>query len=164
MDAGSERAVVHEQMAVRGAEVQDVDSEDRAPSGVQGFFRADLRVLDPDVRKRASVDTPTSNSTTLQPATTKSTDRGARLAMPTTAKSSAARMMTAGGPSRVINGTATRQPRPAPTRSAKYTRPTASPARPSSTETMIPNEMNVANNAKQMTARSTRFLTDARVP
>ena len=94
----------------------------------------------------------------------KSSDFGADDANPTTAKIRAASMTTRGGPRRVISGIARRQPRPAPTRSEKYMRPMPSPARPRSTATMIPNAMNVAKIAKQMTPSRNRLVNDARDP
>src|SRR2546423_5248576 len=87
-------------------------------------------------------------------------ERGVEYARPTTAKISAANMITRGGPSRVINGIARRQPSAAPTRSEKYIRPTPSPARPRRTDTMTPKAMNVAKITKQIVARRKRLLND----
>ncbi len=103
------------------AELQHVDAEDRAPAGEQRARRVDLARPRRGRRGARCCSTTTTSeprSSSSAPAPN-SSDRSGSAISPTIAKTSAASMMTRGGPSRVMSGIASRQPSPAPRRSAK---------------------------------------------
>ena len=56
------------------------------------------------------------------------------------------------------------QARPAPNRSAKYSRPIWAVRRPNSVASMMPMLMNEANSARQITTSSARLPSDAPLP
>ena len=108
--------------------------------------------------------TPTSRSDHAQAATTNKTDFGGRFATPTTAKSDRGEHDHRGRPE-PRDQRHREQAAEAGADEVREVHATDAVARPpSSTETMTPNAMNVANSAKQISPSRTKFLNDARVP
>ena len=70
----------------------------------------------------------------------------------------------AGGPIHPMSDTTTAQAIPAPTRSAKYSRPIRSDCREKSVAIITPTAMKDANSARQMPSNNARFFSDDSEP
>ena len=83
---------------------------------------------------------------------------------PAESRKDAARKIVAGGPIQLMNDTTTAHAMPAPTRSAKYSRPIWSDRRAKSVAIITPTAMNDANSARQMPRRRARLSNDDSEP